>query len=442
MKLKSLLVSLAIVSGSTLFAQSMYELDYYYTIGNVKEEYKALLYCNGDGTGFIRVRFLNKDNNTEFLMGMEMKEEPERVEETNILNKERIFTGKNPYLLKGDSVLPYSADRYLFKINSQTGEFEPWGVVTVKNNQEYNGVYSQIKLVEMGDLNPAFVLQYFTKEDRFYKNLFPPIARGDNSPKGVRLHLISVTNTEDRSIGKTCVTDKNATLKIFSAIAETLKIPFSSNEVTGMEFSKKNVLNAITSTITGDNDIIVFYYSGHGYSKKNTPNLFPYLDLRINTSTQKLADEEINIEDIYKMIKAKKGRVKLVLSDCCNWGETMKSSLTQNVPGIRGSSLVLNPANCQALFIKPEPVSYLMTAASKGEVSAGTQAQGGFFTSQFRGSLEKYMGIGNTDPFSWTDIVTGTQTLTKNIAKGVSCPQPDNNTIYKPCKQTPLFKKD
>ena len=158
--------------------------------------------------------------------------------------------------------------------------------------------------------------------------------------------------------------------------------------------------------------------------------------------TQKLADEEINIEEIYKMIKAKKGRVKLVLSDCCNWGETMKNVISPNVASIRGSSLNLNPTNCQTLFMGPEPVSYLMTAASKGEVSAGTLAQGGFFTSQFKGSLEKYMGMGFTDKFSWSDIVTGTQSLTKTIASGVSCPQPENNAVYKPCKQTPMFKRN
>jgi len=92
--------------------------------------------------------------------------------------------------------------------------------------------------------------------------------------------------------------------------------------------------------------------------------------------------------------------------------------------------------------MSPEPVSYLMTAASKGEVSAGTLAQGGFFTSQFKGSLEKYMGMGYTDKFSWSDIVTGTQALTKTIAEGVSCPQPENAAVYKPCKQTPVFRKN
>ena len=199
-------------------------------------------------------------------------------------------------------------------------------------------------------------------------------------------------------------------------------------------------MDAINQTNSGGNDIVIFYYSGHGFSKKNDPNLFPYLDLRVNNLTQKVADEELSIEEVYSLIKAKNGKIKLVLSDCCNWGETMSNVISPNVASTRPSSIGLSPTNCEALF--STPVTILMTAASKGEVSAGTLAQGGFFTSQFKGALEKYMGMGNTDAFSWNDIVMGTQSSTKTIAEGISCPLPENKTVYKPCKQTPMYKRN
>jgi hypothetical protein len=443
MKLRYFLSSLFIVLSSSLYSQSIYELDYYFQVENVREDYRAFMYCNGDGTGFIRVRYFNKATNTDFLVDMDMKEDYGRDKDGNIEYNKMVFMGTDPFIIMGDTNFNYSPDLFWFKVNEQTGYFEPWGVVAVEDGKQYNGIYTNMNFIEMEDLTPDFVLQYFTKEDGFYQNLFvPKIRPGGNAPKGAMLHFISVTNTEDDQIGQTCAIDKKMTNKIFSSIATVLQIPFDAKEITGTEFNKRNVLNAINSTNPGDNDIIIFYYSGHGFSKTNDPNLFPYLDLRVNTLTQKLADEEINIEEIYRMIKAKKGRVKLVLSDCCNWGETMKNVISPNVASIRSSSLNLNPANCQALFMSPEPVSYLITAASKGEVSAGTLAQGGFFTSQFKGSLEKYMGMGFTDKFSWMDIVTGTQALTKTIAEGVSCPQPENNAIYKPCKQTPVFRRN
>jgi len=208
-------------------------------------------------------------------------------------------------------------------------------------------------------------------------------------------------------------------------------------------FNKKNILNAIDTIKSGENDIIIFYYSGHGYSKDNDGKLFPYLDLRINPTTPPPAKGELNIEDIYKLILAKKGKVKLVLSDCCNWGSTMKSIITPNVPGHRGPPIKPTPEKCQKLFINTEPVSYIMTAASKTQVSAGTNSKGGFFTSQFKGVLEKYVGPGNEEEdFSWSDIIPEAQTLTNTTAAAQDCPLPENQKILKPCKQMPLWKKN
>lgn len=442
MKLKSFLLSLLIISGSPLYAQSVYELDYYYDTGNLRQAYKAFLYSNNDGTGFIRVRYVNRQSSADVLVHMDLQEDYGRDKDNNMEYSKKIFRGINPRVISGDTGVQYTPDHYWFRVNDVSGYFEPWEVITERAGTQYNGVYTHTKFIEMEALTQDFVLNYFTKEDGFYKNLFEPKGRGGNTVRGAKLHFISVTNTEVEDIGKTCAIDKQATYKTFSSIASVLQIPFNAKEISGTEFNKKNVLEALQALSPGENDIVIFYYSGHGFSKKNNSLLFPYLDLRTNYKTQKLAEAELNIEDVYNMIKEKKGRVKLVLSDCCNWGETTRSIISPNIAGMRGSALRLNPANCQALFLGPEPVSYLMTAASKGEVSAGTLAKGGFFTSQFRESLEKYMGMGFTDEFSWWDVVNQAQAETIKVARGVDCPQPENNKIIKPCKQTPLFKKN
>lgn len=442
MRPKSFLFLLFILCCSTANAQSVYELNYYFDQGNGREDHKAFLYCNGDGTGFIRVKYFDKRANADVLVHMDMQEDY-GIDKNNSKDYNRkVLRGINPHIIAGDTAFQFTADRYWFTVNPDSGYFEPAFVETSKDGNQYNGIYTKKSFIEMRDLTQEFVLQYFTEEDVFYKNIFEPKARGGNTTGGARLHLISVTNTEADDIGQTCAIDKKATYKTFSTIASVLQIPFDAKEISGADFSRKNVLDAVRSLNAGENDIVIFYYSGHGFSKKNDSHLFPFMDLRIHFKDQKLADAELNIEEVYNMVRSKKGKIKLVLSDCCNWNESYKPIVSPNVAGMRGSALRYNPANCQALFISHQPVSYLMTAASKGQVSAGTMSKGGFFTSQFRESLEKYIGVGFTDNFSWWDVVTGAQMATKKIAGEVSCPQPENEKIYKPCKQTPLFKKD
>ncbi|MEO6254964.1 MAG: caspase family protein [Ferruginibacter sp.] len=437
------IILLLSICGS-LRAQTMYEFNYYFDFDGIREEYKALMYTNGDGTGFMRVKYFNNQLKTWFLIDMDMKESYGRDKNKNIDYNKIVFEGIDPYVIIGDTNLVYAPDLFWFKVDPQTGYMDPWAVVSVEDGKKYEGVYTKAELIEMEDLTKDFVLQFFPKDDPFYKSLFEPVIRtGGSFSQPAKLHLVTVANTEDDKIGPTCAIDKKSTNKIFSSIATVLGISFKPTEIFGNDFSKANVLKALNGINSGPNDIIVFYYSGHGFSKgNNDPYLFPYLDLRLNNLTQKLADEQMNIEEIYKMIKAKQGRVKLVLSDCCNWGDQMASVISPNVASSRSSSLGLNIESCQQLFMSPEPVSYLITAAQKGELSAGTLVQGGFFTSQFKSSLEKYMGIGNKDQFSWSDVVRLAQEQTKKIASGVQCPQPENETIFKDCKQTPVYKRN
>ena len=84
------------------------------------------------------------------------------------------------------------------------------------------------------------------------------------------------------------------------------------------------------------------------------------------------------------------------------------------------------------------PGSILMTAASKGELSAGNST-GGIFTFNLRESLEKFIG-----PFyfnvSWNSLLTAAQTQTINKAKHTWCKQEDNSR--KICIQNPTFKME
>jgi hypothetical protein len=83
-------------------------------------------------------------------------------------------------------------------------------------------------------------------------------------------------------------------------------------------------------------------------------------------------------------------------------------------------------------------MSVLMTAASKGELSAGNST-GGIFTFNFRESLQKIIG-----PFynnvTWAAILIAAQRQTVEKAKHTWCRQDDNSK--KVCVQNPVFKTE
>ncbi len=129
-----------------------------------------------------------------------------------------------------------------------------------------------------------------------------------------------------------------------------MQIQFVPKMIFGKEFSKINVDNAINAISPGPADIVVFYYSGHGFSNIKDKYSFPYLDLRDKSFQTYGGAYTLNIEDIYNRIRAKGARLNLVFSDCCNSDPSQSSIITSDVAGTRSSSIGWNINNCKALF--------------------------------------------------------------------------------------------
>ncbi len=175
-----------------------------------------------------------------------------------------------------------------------------------------------------------------------------------------------------------------------------------------------------------------------GYSKADNRQ-YPYLDLRYDKDIPVKNGDELNIEEIYEMITNKPGRLNLVISDCCNWHLDITNMKSINIATPRPSSVGLSLENMQSLFMNPNRTSLMITAAAKGQVSAGNAISGGIFTSQFRESLQKYMGI-NYQHITWEQITQNTKTQTETVAGYSLCPKPENANEYNKCNQTPVFK--
>lgn len=442
MKKHSFFLALFFFLTSASYAQSVYEVEYFFKIGNEREDYKALIFSNGDGTGFIRTRFYSIDTKTEMLIDMDMQESFGHDKDGNIEYDKKLFQGKNPYVLTGDTSFHYSPDLFWFVVNVETGYLEPWGVVVMVDDVQYDGEYKKITLLEDKDFTKEFVAQYFTEADEIYKNLFNTTVRGTTpQQKNTNLYLITVANTEADKIGPTCDMDRKSMYKIFSKIARNLEIGFVPKEIYGKDYNRDNVVKAINDLRPGKDDIVIFYYSGHGFSKDFDSRLFPYMDLRHDEDEPMTEKTQMNIEEVYDIIKKKKARLNLVLSDCCNWRANLTNMISPPVASQRSSSLGWSLENVKALFLNPEPYSLLMTAASKGELSAGNLNDGGFFTSTFKETLQKYVGI-NTGYQNavWNNVLSNAQTQTKELAESIICPSPTVRGQYAACKQTPMYK--
>ncbi|MEO7306688.1 MAG: caspase family protein [Ferruginibacter sp.] len=447
--LKLFIILFFTLQGYNLHAQSFYEFSYYFEVNNVRKQYKAFLVRHADGTGFMITRYFYESGEgagegRRFTIEEDYARGKDGLPDTTLLVLKS--TGLPDPALINASVYTqtqndtaydnYQGPLVLFKKDSKTGYFEPAAIISPYPNVEVPVTILQMNYLPHG-LDERTFPTYFMENDPLYGQLFFAKS-GLPNPKTTSLHLIIVANTNDNSIGNSCVIDKDGTYKFFKQICEVLNVSFKPKIIFGSTYSKKNVDLAITNLRPKKDDIVVFYYSGHGFSNTGDKYFYPYLDLREKTSQKYGGKYALNIQDIYESLKSKGARLTVVVSDCCNSDPSIGSTVISNIATTRDISLGWNEDLCKQLFMDSVRRSILMTAASKGEVSAGNNNIGGIFSYNMRASLEKFMSPFNGSNVSWEEILVNVKQKTISKAANTLCPQADET--YKPCTQNPLFK--
>lgn len=439
MKIKFLLIFILVFCMlNSAKSQSLYYMQYRFTTIADTTLYHVFLVSYEDGTGFYRVTFYDEITHGNIIVDMDM-DEHYFTDQNGYIDKSKFyFKGSKPQIVTGDKDYHYYPELFWFKVDDRTGLYEPWAVTSPDEKGTAQGVFVEPPmLLQQQDLTEDFVSYFFSKDEEFYKNLFTVTARSLTvEQKKAQLHLVVVANTDDEIIGNTCLLDKDRTVKTFKDLAEFLGIGFQSNVIFGGNYNRQNVQNAVSAIAPQKNDIVVFYYSGHGFKDANSNRQFPNMILT-NKSFENVDANSVNVEDVYNIIKNKGARLNLVFSDCCNNAPDDRATITCDVPRTRNSALGWNLENCKALFMNSKPMSILMTAAQKGEMSTGNLTFGGFFTSQFRTKLTTYFGPFHQFP-TWSTILEESKKETTSLAENSRCST--SGEQLKTYKQHPVFR--
>lgn len=431
---KILLAIILSAIGNILYAQSVYHLKYNFP--NSADAHSAILVMNDDGTGIIRINYPSPGNGKMFLAEMNVEEYIEMKEGVNKEDK-LLYRLSNPRLVSVSNVKP---DPFfiVFKRSSDKNEYEPWGISKNATVTEASVIsFSSVAFLESNSLTKDLVLEYFTKEDTFYKNLFETRTRDlSQAEKNTKIILLVVANINEPEIGPSCLKDMNRTMETFTKLAGFMKINLEAKTISGKEYNKANVEKAIAALTPKPNDIVVFYYTGHGFRKPKDNRRFPYIDLRPRPDNTYMVNS-LNIEDIYNSIRKKGARLNLVLSDCCNAEVTARNAIGTPPPKKKGLLMTYNMENCRALFLNPKPVSILATAADAGQKASSNNTFGGFFSFFFKASMENQLSFFKKN-VSWNSLLEDAKKQTIKKAERTYCDSP-----YIPeniCEQYPVWK--
>jgi len=452
-KILSLILALFISTES--FSLTIYEISYEFKNLTEFPNYTAMLVRYGNGTGFMRVRYFNKDKTETYVVNMEFDEVEGRSKIDGLPHLTLQFKGKNPrYIIntsKKKENEAYNPDVLWFKKESTDKNFKPWGVTSLNTDGTFEqGKIIAVKVMNVQDLTKSYVKSYFLENEQFYTNLFPkttntstvavnpatdPKVISSTTTTPAKMHFILVANTDDPRIGYSVQKDVMNVSSQIRDVATFLSLPLNYVEISGKKFGKSSVETALNNLRPGSNDIVIFYYSGHGYSNEaQVSQAYPQFDLR-QSRFDDITVATLNASEVLSKIKAKNARLNLVITDCCNSNLGLLKPEGKNFALTAKSLLSWEKSFCYDLFMKSKG-SIIATAAKKGQYAYGNTDVGGYFTSNLITSMEKYLSKFQNSSPTWQQIIAEAQSTTVSLSLSNIC------TANTTCRQDPVYTLD
>ena len=387
----------------------------------------------------VRIRF-NNTAGTPTVIEMKLKEQFVSGT-TSIIDPNVVYyKASQPQIIDGDDDGAMDSLSFWFELNTQTNNFEPSKIKTnTADGKDTTAEIIKAELLNSINLSKDIVLRFFSETDPLYVSTFKSVTRGlDANEKKTRMHVILVCATTDPTLSEFSTYDMNRAEELFSKLADAIGIKASFIKIFGATYNKKNVDEAVKNLKSAPNDIVVFYYSGHGFRLPNLNRPYPFLDLRSDVKTQDYKKHTANIEDIFFSLKSKPSRFTLVVSDCCNSVPEGPNKISPVPPQPKASDLKWNFENLRVLFLNPKKTSLLLTAADKNQYANCNPKLGGFLSYYFKQSLENMLTNPNPREVSWFKISEETRAKTINQAKHTACSMPP--IPANACVQYPIYK--
>lgn len=211
--------------------------------------------------------------------------------------------------------------------------------------------------------------------------------------------LVIMADTNDATLKEACEKDVKVIRTVFKDMCDHIDYELCAIELTGTDFDFVKLDKAIHAIkIKNLNDVIVFYFSGHGYSYADDKKWkYPQLDTRnpiVDEMYNKIKDYNemtLNLSEIVGLMLLLRGaRITIGIGDCCNSSIPFKRppDLEKTMKGT--NELFTNKVKTVTKKIftdKHNFVTILISSSQQGQPAVSDPAIGSIFTHCFTKEL-------------------------------------------------------
>lgn len=250
-----------------------------------------------------------------------------------------------------------------------------------------------------------------------------------------KMQVIYLINDRDPIIVTGVNKDKEIIESLLRQICEQISYEYSES-VFNNKHKPEHLMSAIDQLNCDAKDIIFFYYSGHGYRKKEQLSEFPYILWNYSVSA-----DDVLLEDIHNLLKKKEAQLLVSIGDQCNEQAASMSRSFNLSPPLKSMNTVADAIKDQ-MFRKIKG-DIIIASAKAGEVAEIYNEVGSVFTLAFADAFSKALVY--NEQLDWPGLLSSTQQLvdlqcspthrqnliyTANISNLDSLPEPNTPPIH------------
>lgn len=177
------------------------------------------------------------------------------------------------------------------------------------------------------------------------------------------MHAVLAIESLDPTVGRSAEVDRMLMQRELRGAATAAGLDYIETVIDGYALNAENVLAAIARMQVGSDDVVVFYYSGHGGRKRDRTSRFPLLDIRYANGSL------LDVDTAKDAVVRNSPRLAVVISDACN--SVIGESSSRSRP--------IAPAAVGARRLWRDWRGLVqMTAATPGEFAWGNDSGGKF----------------------------------------------------------------